>query len=823
MRHAVVRGIAMWLKAFRLFVSSTFGDFKAEREILQNQVFTALEAHCAAKGYQFYPLDLRWGVSEEAQLDQRTAEICLGEVRAALAYPPPNFLIMLGNRYGWVPLPYAIAADEFEAMVSWLEELGQHDAVQRLRTVYERDDNHLVPSGLLNADDTLICADTLRSREDMPELRSAEAWEKMEGTLRQVLQEAATGLFALGRIDAAAHEKYFTSLTEREIRLALAGNKTGAATTIAFIRNRAGHPSSSDNAPRVTALKNTVSAELGEDLIVRKTATLKEKGESDDAYLAEFAEALKAKLEAAIDRHIAYMEGLEQSVDFALNTERDTHRAFAAQKLKVFVGRDNNLAAIKHYLDGNSKQPLVLHGRSGLGKSALMARAVKAAEEKATAPVVARFVGASAASSNLRSLLLLIMNDLAALGLVTEPDEFEQDINKFNNQIEALLGSIDKPVILFLDALDQLQAPRALGWLPREVPPHVKLVVSVLNDPAYEADSDVYRNLQQRRAPGNFLEIEPLLPSQGREILLALERKSRCRLQESQRDYILAQFELAEASPLYLKTAFEITKSWNSTARIGEGRYVLAPDTSAIIAQFIDELSSVHHHKLELVACTLGFIIAAQKGLSEIELSQVLSANDSVMRAISSEKHGAITNRLPPSVWVRFRRDLAPFLVEKFIDDQPLLQFFHRQVAQVARVRHYEAVKVDLHKRLAIYFESKATKQGDRSVYDKRSLSELPYQLHFANKKHELKKTLEAPDWIQQKFDNLGINPLIRDYEQFGRGELQPLIERTLRLISGICAHDKQQLLVQLHGRLIGQAEAAPFCSAIQQLEHFPF
>ena len=43
----------MLIKAFRLFVSSTFADFTAEREILQSNVFPALDAYCAAKGYQF--------------------------------------------------------------------------------------------------------------------------------------------------------------------------------------------------------------------------------------------------------------------------------------------------------------------------------------------------------------------------------------------------------------------------------------------------------------------------------------------------------------------------------------------------------------------------------------------------------------------------------------------------------------------------------------------------------------------------------------------------------------------------------------------------
>ena len=103
----------MLIKAFRLFVSSTFSDFAQEREILQSKVFPNLDAYRAAKGYQFHAIDLRWGVNEEAQLDQRTAEICLGEVAAAKRYPPPNLLIMVADWYGWVPLPLAIASRAF--------------------------------------------------------------------------------------------------------------------------------------------------------------------------------------------------------------------------------------------------------------------------------------------------------------------------------------------------------------------------------------------------------------------------------------------------------------------------------------------------------------------------------------------------------------------------------------------------------------------------------------------------------------------------------------------------------------------------------------
>ena len=101
-------------KAFRLFISSTFEDFKIERDLLQNEVFPKIREYCESKGFSFQPIDLRWGINNEAQLDQKTLPVCLREVRNCASYPHPNFLIMLGDRYGWVPLPYIIDKKEFD-------------------------------------------------------------------------------------------------------------------------------------------------------------------------------------------------------------------------------------------------------------------------------------------------------------------------------------------------------------------------------------------------------------------------------------------------------------------------------------------------------------------------------------------------------------------------------------------------------------------------------------------------------------------------------------------------------------------------------------
>jgi WD40 repeat protein len=829
----------MLIKTFRLFVSSTFSDFVAERQVLQQQVFPALDAYCTARGYQFYPLDLRWGVSEEAQLDQRTAEICLNEVRAAKRdYPPPNFLMLLGDRYGLVPLPYAIAQDEFETILAWLGDRGQPNAARAVQFVYRRDDNYLLPRGLsINQQDrnTLIGAYTLRSRiDDLPELTSADAWVEHENELRVILQEAANGLLALGRIDQAGHDKYFLSLTEQEIIHGLPNYRSAfdwqprspssdadGPPAIAFIReivSEAGVSSSAlgqyfQQTPYLDALKNGIRRALSPDHIITGRAIVDSQGRLSDAYMADFAARVECKLQEAIDQHIARLSAVEDAPDYALTSEREAHRVFAQRQLEIFVGREDILADIDRYLAASGGHPLVLHGRSGLGKSAVMARAIAATETTRGSPVVARFIGGSAASSNLRALLLTVIEDLSTHGVLTKPAEFEQDAVRFNAQIEKLLSSITTPIIVFLDALDQLQQPHDLRWLPAELPRTLKLVLSVLDDPAYAADSSFYRDLRNRFVPDAFIQVEPLGLIQGREILSALERKARHRLQDSQRDYIIEKYRKAGGSPLYLKTAFEIAKAWKSSDRAGSDRHVLAEDTENLIAQFIAELSVVHYHEPELVTRTLGLMAAAKDGLSAKKLTAILSRDAAVLRAVSSERHGALTDKLPLSVWVRLNRDLSPLLVEKQIDDQPLLQFFHRQVTRVAREQHYEHCKTELHTALVAYFDSQSMERAGRSIYGKRSLSELPFQLASAQNMSRLGEILMSPDWMQQKLVAFGPLRLVDDY-RYARTKAQMLTGQALELAALQLTRDRRQLVAQIIGRISADLVGDPASAA---------
>ena len=117
--------ISLNSRTFRVFVSSTFADLVEERNALQRRVWPELARLCEKEGCRFQAIDLRWCISEEAGLDQRASCICLQELkRCQDTSPRPNFIILLGNRYGRRPLPEEIDAVESAAIEKKASELG---------------------------------------------------------------------------------------------------------------------------------------------------------------------------------------------------------------------------------------------------------------------------------------------------------------------------------------------------------------------------------------------------------------------------------------------------------------------------------------------------------------------------------------------------------------------------------------------------------------------------------------------------------------------------------------------------------------------------
>jgi tetratricopeptide (TPR) repeat protein len=184
-------------RQIRVFISSTFRDMKAERELLVKQVFPELRAVCAARFVTFTEVDLRWGITEEQQADGQVLSICLEEIQRCRPY----FISLLGERYGWIPdnVPAEVVARE-----PWLKEhVGGRTSVTELEILH----------GVLNdpamADHAFFY---FRDPTCMDPLPEEERWELVE---RDIPDEVAhLGAAEAARRTAERREK-LTALKER--------------------------------------------------------------------------------------------------------------------------------------------------------------------------------------------------------------------------------------------------------------------------------------------------------------------------------------------------------------------------------------------------------------------------------------------------------------------------------------------------------------------------------------------------------------------------------------------------------------------------------
>ncbi|HBL28013.1 MAG TPA: hypothetical protein DD490_14350 [Acidobacteria bacterium] len=83
-------------QVIRLFVSSTFADLDAEREVLVKDVFPRFRRLCEERGVAFSDVDLRWGIPPWRIAEGELVRTCLAEIDRCR----PFFLALLAKRYG---------------------------------------------------------------------------------------------------------------------------------------------------------------------------------------------------------------------------------------------------------------------------------------------------------------------------------------------------------------------------------------------------------------------------------------------------------------------------------------------------------------------------------------------------------------------------------------------------------------------------------------------------------------------------------------------------------------------------------------------------
>ncbi len=706
---------------FRVFLSSTFGDFQAERERLRLEVWPGLRALCAERGASFHVVDLRWGISPRDSETHDTLDICLEEIRRCQLKSPrprPNFILMLGDRYGWRPPANRIPAAEFARIVG---ALSGSDA-EFLLSQYRKDENARPPEWCL-----------------VPMSAIAD-----ETRLVSILRTVADSL-------GLPAERYRYSATHREAIEGVLRPEGDKDHILAILRNRPGLPASArDGAARrfsdyledgkadeeaarlLAVLKSRVVETLPADRRIALDAVWSPDGSIAREYLDEVTRSVDLFLRTRLESELAVIGNMSDS-----DTEREQQSVFMRERSAGLAGREGELKRVRDYLElGDGKWPLIVRGPGGSGKSALMAKAAMSAADDACV----RFIGASPRSWSAKNLFADLYSEIAArLGAPVPPFPEHESLQELTGAFWGLFESRGEgePFALFIDALDQLAdtKPSEYGtFLPREPPPNLRFVVSVAVGPGSERLSELYPE-----AP--VIDLAPLAaPDRERVLDASLAGRS---LTGEQREAFLRAASVG-GLPLWLSLAAPVARhlhSWDAPPD-------LPADLTDLAAFVLDGMASRHGPVFTNRA--LRYVRLARFGLSEAEVQDLLWQDPEVRAEFEAtrNKDQPDVDSLPPVLWSRLYAELEPYLSERLMDGQPLLTYFHRIVGDAAD-RMDDAERRALHGRLANWFGAQPLYRGGRP--NGRRLMEEPYHLTLAGRIEEARARITDFDYAMAK------------------------------------------------------------------------
>jgi WD40 repeat protein len=798
--------VAHGWREVRVFISSTFCDMHAERDHLVKVVFPRLRERLEQHRIHLVDIDLRWGVTADQADNDRVLDLCLEEIDRSR----PFFVGILGQRYGWVLQKFPEPA---VAKYGWIQGLTG-------KSITDLEIHHGVMRNPAMAGHALFYFrdDAFLKSLDMSEATRDGVFLDEHG------QELAT--------------------LKTEIR----GYCTASG---APLRE---YPCGWDGA-RPNPEDGTQGRIVGLD---------------------QFGDWVEEDLFERIRRECPQVDeappnAARHGTPEWLPEEQDYHERFIESRLRVYVGREAIHQELTDYIEGDSAGPLLVSGGSGSGKSAVLGRLwesrVPRDEDGHPLPpmdalFLPHFVGASPASTSLRLMLQRFCMALRERFNLTEmvtvdtadgekreeeaPFRIPEEPEKLPQAFQAMLKAVpdgERAVIVIdgVNQLDEQERAQDMYWLPVELPNHVKVVVSCVEEP--DRDEPALDVLRRR----NTAEVAvPLLTDDERRgIVRQLPSVSAKTLDDHQVDLLLSN--PATTNPLYLSVVLEELRGFGGFGKRGEvleARIARFPSVAgeeglnALFDQVIERLESelgraVVHDVLTLIA-------SARRGLAEQELEELITGEP-----LSFAERGS-PDTSPKNLWGQMRvmlRQLRPYLLRR----GPLIDFYHRNLFKATRARYLgnEDDQRAAHGRLADFFSAQPNNlavgsracgteatalqeqdpptsgQGegraparldsreDASTSNTRKVDELPWQLSGAESYEELEELLTTIEFLQSKVDALGPHSLLHDFElanDRGIRDLAP-VQDAIRLSVQTILREPRQLPAQLHGRLQGSQD----------------
>ena len=722
-------------KYIRFFVSSTFADMKIERNLLQ-EIFDELSVSYSKNGWQIESVDLRWGITKEAGLDNKTMQICLTELkRCQDLSPKPNFIILMGDRYGWIPLPELISQKDIEPDRFCKKEQDL------FYDWYDLDTNYTEPHYVLKP----------RSGK----YEDIEYWteyvEKPLGNLFKSCNFAGYGI----------------SATEQEIQAGALKVSDASEHVIAYIRQINGctrvlEGETNEKWLKQKNLQDKVRAKL-DDNNVFSIDNLTNDEYGTESFCHFFKDNMRQKIVDIIDKIVRECESEEEKSDL-LTEEINRHIEIAKRETAEFVGREGVLDYIDAYLnDTHSSQALWIKAPSGVGKSALLAKI--ATLYKRSHHVVCRFCGQTPYSLMSDNLLESVWAELRCLD-----KSHTYNINgcPYSVLVAGKLHNFlsNRPLLLIIDAINQLHDEKdimaSMRWLPNEgLKKNVKVIFSSTDELRYDITRPYIKQY--------------FLPQMGQDamdmIINCLHRNGR-KLCDGQMDTVKELVNHSECSAIYLKVLSQyLTKlpSWQPMVEIPKEL------TGLVKLELSSILNGGHYNRL-FVDKILSLLCQERIGLTASEMLNIVSADEKVYKSIEEDSfHQIEGHRIPVVIWSRLYYELSSFIRYSYtkvgqvmtiyhtaLKDEFIKLFLpsHKDKAEIAyELYRYFAqrdISQDLHANSEMVYQGYSA-SCHYSYFDTTLFNEIRYQLFdkLTDAHYIIQKNLHFPIQFREETDLL--------------------------------------------------------------------
>ncbi|XP_013379764.1 NACHT domain- and WD repeat-containing protein 1-like [Lingula anatina] len=698
-------------KQIRIYLSSS-PDMWQEREIILKEAVPQLQDYCIQRGFSFHLVDTRWEGPKEIFDDYHAQAMHLSELeKCQKVSVGPNFVILLGDKYGEVPFPHTIPEMDFEALRQAAKE-NQLPNADLLEKCFIKDINAVPPQY------NLKFGFNGHQELDQESCLSDEDFEELQAFFKDTCRLAVK----TEKMTRAREQWYFQSVVEKELVNGIVKAPSPENSTLCFRRDFKGVPKKLQqssaaryfdveekfdgiylNQEKYSAMVKVKSERLTPSYQTdnQKLYTLQwtemgvdQHNPEHSKYLNQLCSDFVEEVTKLIDKNLTVLKKAQKYYTPVL--EEVLHHAHVwKQKCSDFSGREEFLEKVHQQLmDSTSKLPLIIHSLSGEGKSSVVSMIHKNCGQwlGPKCVTITRYLGLMQGSSTVQELVTSLIAQICTVFNLKNMIEIQGSqsslfklLKTFHSTLKQvasknLIGQ-DRHLVLILDGIDRLtpieEALRAL-WVILDLPPFTHVIISTISERGSMNIIDLFKRFIPNESC--YLGLPEVPDTEAEAILDANLVKAGRSVSSEQKEAIMQAFR-ENRNLFLLKLLLDKAKLWKSYT--SPEFLLVTPDIDGAVLGGVELLELKHGS--QLIKNVVSYITLSGLGVTEQELHDLLSCNDEVMQEVyelyaAPPLEGVV--HFPSVLMVRLLHDIEAYLIYREADGHDIIGWSHQLLVE---------------------------------------------------------------------------------------------------------------------------------------------